>query len=53
MLVLVIIAGVVCAVALCLYASCIIKEAIEAVEMRRFKKQLNKRWQETGKIFPE
>lgn len=53
MLVLVTIAGIVCTVALCLWASCIIKEIIGVVEMRRFQKELNKCWKETGKMFPE
>ena len=52
MLVLVIVAFAVSTVALCLWSSCIIKEIIETVEMRKFQKQLNKRWQATGKIFP-
>jgi hypothetical protein len=53
MLVLVIVAFVICVVSLCLWASCIIKDIAETLEMRKFQKQINKRWRETGKIFPD
>ena len=53
MLVLVIVAAVVSAVMIGLYASCIIKDIAETLEMRKIQKQLTKRWVETGKIFGE
>jgi hypothetical protein len=53
MLILAIVAFVICTVALCLWASCIIEEIVGALEMRKIQKQIDKRWRETGKIFPD